>query len=378
MGSYFHGCHPELEGRLERHFESMRERIGGDAGVAGKVDALVLGGGYGRGEGGVFESEGEVSLYNDLDYFLFSDDADAPCLRRWAVQVEAEASVELGVDVEIKRLPIAEVEEGVAGSMTFHDLVAGHHLVWGDGRRLERLRPGLDASGIGAGEATRLLWNRGSGLYFALCKIDAREGAEFVERNHQKCALALCDALLCTRGRYSSSVVERHRRVLAGEAGDVDDELSGLYEAAVEFKLRPRPREMSWAQRRAENFALCRRWEKVFLQVEAMRTGRSFDSLGAYASRRGRLFGGEVPLWKAPLFALRDVVRHRGFLRPVWDYPRAALMRALCCLLDQENHPAALGRVGLYLPPGGREERPGATALARWEHAYEDWWRRYS
>ena len=37
-----------------------------------KLSALVLGGGYGRGEGGVFRHDGIEELYNDLDLFVFT------------------------------------------------------------------------------------------------------------------------------------------------------------------------------------------------------------------------------------------------------------------------------------------------------------------
>jgi hypothetical protein len=378
MGKYFQGEHSGVEMLLERHFKQLVERIESAPAVARRVRALVLGGGYGRGEGGVFEGGGGQGLYNDLDYFLFTDDPDVGVLRKWVHEVEVEFSASLGVDVEIKCLPLSEVEADPSASMMFYDLVAGHHVVWGDRDRLAALKPRLDSSRVGCGEAARLLWNRGSGLYFALCRINERIDTEFVQRNHQKCALALCDALLCARGRYDSSVVERLRRVRAGEAGDIGDELLEIYNSAVEFKLSPKLKDLSWAQLRVENAELCGRWEKVFLQIESERMGRPFESLKAYATGRKRLFRGEVPLWKGPLFAARDALRYRACLKPVWDYPRAALMRALCCLLDQRNHPTALGLVGQYLPPGESGARAGAPALVQWERAYEDWWRRYS
>ena len=38
-----------------------------------KLSAVVLGGGYGRGEGGVLRTEHGDHLYNDLDFFVFAD-----------------------------------------------------------------------------------------------------------------------------------------------------------------------------------------------------------------------------------------------------------------------------------------------------------------
>ena len=43
-----------------------------------KLAEVVLGGGYGRGEGGVWHTPQGDRLYNDLDFFVFSDHASKP------------------------------------------------------------------------------------------------------------------------------------------------------------------------------------------------------------------------------------------------------------------------------------------------------------
>src|SRR5947208_2865176 len=60
----------ELERRLavlcRQIGHSVSERIGRH-----KLDALVLGGGYGRGQGGVLRTEGKDAPYNDLEFYVF-------------------------------------------------------------------------------------------------------------------------------------------------------------------------------------------------------------------------------------------------------------------------------------------------------------------
>lgn len=379
MNRYFQEDCPVLAGCLTDHTAWVRDELEASGLAAKGVHALVLGGGYGRGEGGVLiDAEGEASLFNDLDYFLFTDNPGDRRLRKWIDRIELEGTRELGIDVEIKALPKSDIGDP-STSMMFFDLIAGHHVVWGDGAFLENLVDDLNPARIAPVEASRLLWNRGSGLYFALCRIRARQEMDFVQRNHQKCILALCDALLCSRGEYAASVTERLERVRAGKAGELGDELLPLYEKAVEFKLRPEIVECRWRDMAAENSVVCESWEKVFLEVEGRRMGKEFQSLKDYAARGKGLFRGEVPMWKGPLFALRDGLRYRSCLKPVWDYPRAALMRALCCLLDQKNHPTALAHVGDFLP--GCNEATAQSSLppiVQWESCYADWWRRYS
>lgn len=347
-GRYFEGTHPKLSARLDEHFERLRERW---TEVAEKSTALVLGGGYGRGEGGVTD---DGRLYNDLDYFHFTDAPDDPELAAWCARVEREETEALGVDVEIKRLRAGEVAAGLE-TMMFADVVAGHVAVAGDAGFLTRLSP--DFTRIGAAEATRLLWNRGSGLYFARCSEDGG----FIERNHAKLKLALGDAWLCLEGTYVPKCRERGRR-LAEMKWPAGLEVLGPWHAeAVEWKFKPSGGSRPLEVLREESDELAGMWEKMWLRVESKRLGRELPDLSAYLDVR-RIFP-EEPAWRNLLLAVRDRMKRGGFLRPVRDYPRGALMRALPCLLEL----------------GGRREIDAARYLPKvTEKEYERWWHHYS
>src|ERR1700733_12464238 len=61
---------PDLEDRLERICD--RVRCEATAQIATKdLAAIVLGGGYGRGEGGVLKTEAGDQPYNDLEFYVF-------------------------------------------------------------------------------------------------------------------------------------------------------------------------------------------------------------------------------------------------------------------------------------------------------------------
>ena len=122
---------------------------------------------------------------NDLDYFLFDEGPAAPRLQAWCRQLERAESAALGIDVEIKCLRADSI--GDAGrSMMYADLVAGHVVVAGDAGFLAEMREGLDFSRIEPEEATRLLWNRGSGMFFSRCRMGDDAEMAFVIRNHAK------------------------------------------------------------------------------------------------------------------------------------------------------------------------------------------------
>ena len=90
-----------------------------------------------------------------------------------------------------------------------------------------------------------------------------------------------------------------------------------------------------------------------------------FADAAAYVEGRERR-SPEVPRWKAPLFAVRDFLRYRRWVGPVWDYPRAGLFRSLFCLLSDEL-------------PGPKKflGKPEGSGRAAWEPTYKFWWERY-
>ena len=365
----------QLEGQLRAHFAAVVESLTDS--LKEKIHCIALGGGYGRGEGGIFtDASGEKKLYNDLDYFLFCDTPTDAALLDWIAQTESTWSEKLSLDVEFKALPKSFLEE-CSTSMMAYDLVAGHHVVYGPDDYVRAYISKLVPENFEAIEATRLLWNRGSGLYFARCRIKQDIETAYVYRNHQKLKLALGDACLCLHGKYTGSVIERAARFKelapATELECVWDQLSLHYTQAVEFKLRPWGGAFSNEELAEENAMLTRLWAQVFLYVESERLDIPFNSLENYATYAGKI-GNDVPWWKPPMLALRDLKRYKTCISPIWEYPRYTLHRVLACLNDIDHYPRSIDTVKHFIkgPPENDED------ILEWESIYEDWWSRYS
>ena len=192
---------------------------------------LVLGGGYGRGEGGATAAH---RLYNDLDLFVLLDAPEAafPSFAQRLAPVAAAFTARLGVDVDFtlrtasrlrrdgRRLMVQELLRGhVALDPADFDLAA-----WSG------VRPRA-AADLPAGEAARLVMNRGMGLEFARRRLAANGGRAdaFVLRNLNKAVLGAGDARLIAEGRYAW-------RLDAREAALGDD---AAYARACAFKRRP-------------------------------------------------------------------------------------------------------------------------------------------
>ncbi len=364
MSEYFNGHYPALLEAIEQHFERARSVFEKES--AGHIHALILGGGYGRGEGGVCERDGVQALYNDLDYFLFCDQPEDTELLNTVREFEAIESRTLGIDVEITCLRPDTLKD-VTESMMFYDLICGHHVVVGQSDFLAKYRDGLDAAKIKPLEATRLLWNRGSGLFFARCRLEDEEAAGFIHRQHQKLALALGDAILCINGLHHALCRVRGERLQALEDPLLTDELRALHAEGVAFKERPLPPPRNSDELTTRNGRLRALWQEVYLALEARRLGRGFPDAISYARYPGRLFPDE-PCWRCLLLAVRDRLRRGGALRPVTDYPRGALMRALVILNGETPD---LNRVRRYLPL--KEISLNVT-----HRVYETWWGYYS
>lgn len=376
-GTYFVDDEPALAKRLDVYLAGLAERLAQSPAAAGTL-ALVLSGGYGRGEGGVFrDAEGNPGLYNDLEFYMLLRDPSAEAAARaWCEQEEPAGTAELGIDVEVKRMPIGELRQAEP-SMFYYDLVVAHQLVWGEESWQEGLPAGLDdAARIPLHEATRLLFNRGSGLFYSRCALarhDDRVESGFVERNHAKVRLALGDAVLAMNGQYHHFARERNRRVCAGLAHTPPgwDRLVAWHTEGVDFKLHPRHQAGGELDLGSAQTELAEAWLHTFRWLEQHRLGRSFAGSQAYAHDAGKIYP-ETSGLKNLLIRLRDL-KSRGGALPGWfDYPRAALQRALVRLVDpaQEPDPAEVGRLlGMASP---RERWPEL------EPDYARWWAFYN
>ena len=239
-----------------------------------RLAGVVLGGGYGRGEGGVREckvesvkckveegrgkrEEGrgsdECRLSNDLDFFAITEDGVPEAETIAAIgealkPVSEKWTTKLGVDVDFAvKIPwrLKHDEERIM----VQELVRGYFDVAGEkGEELFSGIAKIDAAKLPWMEAARLMMNRGMGLLFARCKVESAkckaDGASavesrmsdadraFVNRNINKCILGVGDAFLVSRGLYCWRVEDRAAALAA--QGD-----NGLYARAVEWKFRP-------------------------------------------------------------------------------------------------------------------------------------------
>ncbi len=280
MGRHAEGECPELDLLVDDACAAIGREI--DALALPRLAGVVLGGGYGRGEGGVVEeckiesagskiadrrpSNVECRLSNDLDFFAItvpgvSEDQAVAEIATGLGPVSRKWTAELGVEVDFAvKTPwrIKHDEE----RLMIQELVRGYFDV--AGKKGEELFSGIrriDASEVPWMEAARLLMNRGMGLLLAKGGMgNGERGRDFVDRNINKCVLGAGDARLVARHRYRWRATER-----AEALGDA------LYRSAVGWKFRPKDKPVcGWEDARA-----C--WMEA--HEEVMCAGRSAGAL---------------------------------------------------------------------------------------------------
>lgn len=326
---------PEFNRWLGERLLALAEEV--RALVGANLAGLLLGGGYGRGEGGVVLHQGQERPYNDLDFTLvlerkavFDPRVLEPLRRKYAQ--------DLGIHVDFSR-PLDRADwRGLPPWLMWKELWEGHLCLAGDCQGLARDRPAWLDQPLPAIEASKLLLNRGAGLLWAILVAEGRQpepDLDFTRRNYQKAALALGDALLIAFGRHQTAYRGRdaNLRRLAGD----EPRVAGLavlepYQTALAFKFRPDDLGQAPPDPPA-CWELAAKWGEVWLCLEGLRLGRAFADLAAYAAWPGLREPAEHRLERWPRNLWRNL--QRGRLS--WRYPREDLFRQLPRLLGPDR-----------------------------------------
>jgi len=348
---------------------------------AAKLEALLLGGGYGRGEGGVLKTPAGDRPYNDLEFYV--------CLRgnRWWNETNfgpvlhalgEELSPQAEVDVEFKIFSLDQLRRSPV-NMFYYDLVMGHQWLVGDEELLSGCEHHREAHQLPLSEATRLLMNRCSGLLFArhhlMQKPFTPVHADFAGRNLAKAQLAFGDVILAAHGRYHWSCRERHARL---QEFSMQEELPWLPEvqrhhaAGLEFKLHPRKTTASASELAPQHSDLVNLGLKLWLWLESRRLQHPFASARDYA-RSPLDKCPETNGWRNRLINLRTFGPAQLLTGKSARYPRQRLFHTLALLLWE---PAALQEARM-LRQLHRELGASAADFDGLVRAYEKLWRRF-
>jgi hypothetical protein len=376
----------ELEARLAALCQQVRDGVE-EIVAKERLEALVLAGGYGRGQGGVLRTSAGERPYNDLEFYVFLP-GNLLLHRAQADQklrhLGEELSPAAGLHVEFKVDSLAKLRRS-AISMFTYDLVAGHRALYGEAGIFLGCEHHLESAKLPLCEATRLLLNRFTGLLLAkqLLANDTltAEQSDFIGRNLAKAQLAMGDAVLTAAGQYHWNCLERKRRLLKDELlsrGDLKpmpwlEKVRKHHQAGVEFKLHPRQLLKSSEAFRGQHREISSLALQIWLWVESRRLGTRFISPEDYA-RSGPKKCAATPAWRNYLLNLKALGLGAAFDPLSKYYPRQRLLNTLPVLLwnddDLRTNPNLLAHLQKQL-------RTSATQWGGFVSAYTRIWQDY-
>jgi hypothetical protein len=344
------------------------------------LEALLLGGGYGRGEGGVLKSTEGDKPYNDLEFYVFVRGKLFLNERRYHAKLHEfaeRASQRAGVEVEFKLTSLQRFRHS-RPTMFSYDLMSGHRTLFGSEELFAVCGHHCDGSLIPLSEATRLLMNRCSGLLFAQERLQKKEfsadDADFVGRNHAKAQLGFGDVILCAHRQYHWSCQKRAGwlKEFRAKLPWIDD-VRCHHDRGVDFKLHPvkktGPRESFITQHNQ----LCALALEVWLWLENLRLAGSFSSARAYALSATNKCPETNPVRNA-LINLKSFGWESMKGKSPARYPRERLFETLALLLWEDD----VTRVEVLKEVVQRRLMTRADTFSEFVRAYEKVWRRFN
>jgi hypothetical protein len=315
-----------------------------DAIPADQFEALVLMGGYGRGEGGYCLTAGKPAPYNDYDYFVIVKNLSHKAARALQQQLQDLAhrlSVIVNVEVDLAVLRSESLARAPFSLMNA-EMKWGHRVVAGNQAVLDSM-PDMPFDKLALGEFTRLMNNRGALLLMNSRKLDSGKALDAQEREVFfrylfKAVLACGDAFLAVEGAYHPSYREKSRRLLTLK-NSPGKAFIRLYEQAMEQKFRPDPDSFSEENLQDWQRNITRHWLKAFSVLEAHRTRNPISNWKEYALPRlskGQL---ETPqMLRNFAITIRDFGAGHTLRNMNWAlrYPRERLISVLPLLLNND------------------------------------------
>ncbi len=287
--------------------------------------ALVMIGGYGRGEGGVEIVDEHERPHNNLDFLLIAETIrpkELRALRERLLNALFPIMQKYGIEIDLSVVSVWKIR--VSPSLIiWYDMRFGHKTILGDPNyvpSLTRFRP----ENIPSRDALRLLVNRGTLLVINEQLLEEKNGEtehrERVIRNIMKAIIGYGDALLFFLGEYHWSYAERQKRMK--DQGDVPPEFRVRYDEAAEFRFQPDYARYESRDLRAWMTELRSELEPVHRMCEARRLGVKSFTWDAYLNLALR-----HALFDEP-FSLRAWARKAAHMIRRTRYPRELGVRA--------------------------------------------------
>ena len=359
----------ELVGEVARAVES--------AVPSGDLEALILLGGYGRGEGGVAVVDGVEVPHNNLDFLLVAKRRDPTALHRKLDDLLQAIALRRGVGIDLGVVRAGTLRRARSAVM-WYDMRHGHATVLGNDRFVPSLRR-LTVDRIPRTDVRDLVVNRGTLLVINELILEREDLAvelrKLVVKHAAKAIIGYGDAWLFFAGDYHWSYAEKRARMR--RRTDVGEPFRALYDEAMAFRFRPSYE--AWLDRdlRAWSAALREQLSGLHRSIEARRLGRPLPRWDGYlAPASTHVIGEEVGSLRATVRKARSALRASPVVTTLGPLARTGLrlagdhgVLALCFPAVAYDDPGEEFRAQAATLLGATDSRPASLRrryLQRW------------
>ena len=268
---------PELNARLSQLVDEIRN-VFNTILAPSDFRAVVMLGGYGRGEGGVEWRDGIAHPHNNLDFLIIFN--SVPTDRQNQLREQADAALQslresYDIGIDISSTTVSKLKRSPSLVM-WYDMRFGHKTIVGDTDFLPN-QDQFRLDRVPAWNVRDLLVNRGTLLVIndlAIASgIEHNDTRRMIIKHAVKAIIGYGDALLYFLGDYDWSYAEKQRRMQ--RRTDVSADFRKVYDEAMEFRFQPnydnfRDHDLGqWMEELREYFA------PIHLQCESLRLGKS-------------------------------------------------------------------------------------------------------
>jgi len=353
MGKYSIRGSADFDAHIDTDMQRIAECVSHSP-YAKDFKAIILIGGYARGEGTPCIREGKQMSFNDYDLVVVS--SNMPRSRQTVVQehlrtLEKQLTNDIGLPTDLylyteNKMRTAEF------SLLNYEMKFGHMVIWGD-QNIADIMPNYVGAALPISEGTRLLLNRGKLLIDIQQRLATQEPLTPEERETFikflfKSGLAFGDCTLLINGKYDISYTEKKVRIEDMRGSDVPDSnyMIAAFRKAIGFK--------EWGDFEAlQDLDIEKEFHKTrayfidfFLWYEGRRLKTDTQTTAAYARalhRNGREVG-RVKSAIHNLLTFRQSALSNKLLS-ICDHPRLRLYLALPLLLQDDPDTALLSTI---------------------------------